>query len=157
MSTAGEIRSVLIPLQQGQLLLPNALVAEVVGYQAPEPVADVPDWLLGQVEWRQQSVPLVSFERVMGQPAAAEGGRRARLAICYALGGNPQRPYIALLAHAIPRLVRVSEENIVSAAEPQELGPQVLRQVEVNGEPALIPDMDAIETQVNEVLAGIGA
>jgi chemosensory pili system protein ChpC len=154
MSKAGEIRSVLIPLQQGQLLLPNALVAEVVGFQPPEPLADAPDWLLGQVEWRQQRVPLVSFERVMGLPAeAAGGGRRARLAICYALGGNPRLPYIALLAHSIPRLVKVSEENVAAATELQELGPEVLRQVEINGEPALIPDMDYVEAQVNEALA----
>lgn len=157
MNKTGEVRSVLIPLQQGQLLLPNALVAEVVAYQPPKPLADAPEWLLGQVEWRQQSVPLVSYERVIGQSAEAAGGRRARLAICYALGGDSRCPYIALLAHSIPRLVRVSEGNIALAEEPQELGVQVLRQVEVNGEPALIPDLDAIEAQVNEVLAEIGS
>ena len=154
MSATGDVRSVLIPLQGGQLLLPNATVAEVVNYLPPEPLADVPDWLLGIVSWREQRVPVVSFERLIGQALDDKPGRQTRLAIFYTLNGNPERPYIAVRADAIPHLVRVSKRNIADEHEPKELGPQVLRQVQVNGEGAMIPDLDVVEREVEKVLVG---
>lgn len=147
-----KVRSVLIPLQGAQLLLPNASVAEVVPYMAPEALSDVPDWLLGQVAWREQSVPLVSFERLMGQPMDEQTSRQTRLAICYTLNGNTQHPYIAILAASIPRLVQVSDNNISPETQVRELGPEVLRQVRVDGEHALIPHLDGVEDRVLEVI-----
>ena len=149
-----KVRSVLIPLQGEKLLMPNASVAEVVHYVAPEALADAPDWLLGQVSWREQSVPLVSFERLMGQPMDEQTSRQTRLAICYTLNGNTERPYVAILAASRPRLVQVSDNNISPETEVRELGGEVLRQVRVDGEAALIPDLDEVEDRVGIVLGG---
>ena len=41
----------LIPLREGRLLLPNATVAEVIGYREPDAVAFDADWLQGKVSW----------------------------------------------------------------------------------------------------------
>jgi len=152
MITTDQVRSVLIPLQGAQLLLPNASVAEVVGYEPPELLSDAPDWLLGQVSWRGQSVPLVSLERIMGQPMDEQTSRQTRLAICYTLNGNTQAPYIAILAASIPRLIQISDNNIKPESEARELGSEVLRQVRVDGEPALVPDLDALEHRVLGVI-----
>jgi chemosensory pili system protein ChpC len=149
-----KVRSVLIPLQGAQLLLPNASVAEVVHYVAPEALPDSPDWLLGQMSWREQSVPLVSFERLMGQSMDEQTSRQTRVAICYTLNGNTQRPYIAILAASRPRLVQVLDNNISPETEVRELGAEVLRQVKVDGERALIPDLDELEERVKLVLGG---
>ena len=92
-----EIRAVLIPLESGRLLLPNATVAEVVGYQPPEPVEGGPDWLLGEVEWRQNRIPVVAFERTLGGNPG-DAGHRARIVICNTLNGNAERPHIGILA-----------------------------------------------------------
>ena len=35
----GEIRCMLLPLREGRLLLPNAVVAEIIGYRTPDPLA----------------------------------------------------------------------------------------------------------------------
>jgi len=127
-------------------------VAEVVGYEPPEPLSDAPDWLLGQVNWRGQSVPLVSLERIMGQPMDEQTSRQTRLAICYTLNGNSRAPYIAILAASIPRLIQISDNNIKPESEARELGAEVLRQVRVDGEPALVPDLDALEQRVLGVI-----
>lgn len=150
--TPGEVRAVLIPLHHGRLLLPNASVAEVVGYQEPETLPGTPDWLAGMISWRQQQVPLVCFDRLAGM-LPGDMAVRARIAVCNALGGNPQRPYIALLAQSVPRLVRVSEEVIRPDPEPADLGAAVLRQVLIGGEGAWIPDLDVVERLVEEALA----
>ncbi len=147
-----EVRGVLLPLHGKQLLLPNASVSEVVGYQQPPVQPDLPDWLLGIQPWRQQEVPLVYFERLVGV-AVAEPGIRARVAICNALGGDQQRPFIGILLSSIPRLVRVNEEVIAPLDEPADLGPELHRQVIINGEEAWIPDILVLDRVIREALS----
>ncbi|VAX06462.1 hypothetical protein MNBD_GAMMA26-227 [hydrothermal vent metagenome] len=152
MTQANEIRAVLIPINSGLLLLPNASVAEIVGYLEPEGQVNSPDWLLGMVSWRGQEVPLVCFDSLIGKPPEKRGVR-ARIAICNAIGKNPPRPYIAMLAQSIPRLARVTEEVIEADPEPQELGEAVIEQVLVKGENAWIPDFDKVEPLVEMALS----
>src|SRR5918994_4939340 len=61
-----DIRGVLITVGQGRLLLPNASVAEVITFSAPEPVENAPAWMLVQIRWRGWRLPLVSFSRFAG-------------------------------------------------------------------------------------------
>lgn len=151
-SGPAEIRSVFLPLHSGKLLLPNAAVTEVVSYQTPEPLANTTaEWLLGQVDWRKQKVPLVCFDRLAGQPAV-DAGSRARIAISNTLNGNPERPFIAILLHAVPHLVRVSSENIDPLEVQKKLGGVVEQQVMVNGEEVWIPNLDILEWLVSEQL-----
>jgi len=146
-----EVRAVQIPLHSGQLLLPNTSVAEVAGYREPRQLPDSPDWLLGMVDWRQQELPLVCFDGLLGMPLK-KMGVRARLAICNTLGENSLFPHIAVLAQSIPRLVRVSEEMVEVDPEPLELSEPVLQQVLINGEKAWIPDLDVLESLVEEAV-----
>jgi chemosensory pili system protein ChpC len=147
-----EIRGVLLPLQGAQLLLPNAAVLEVDGFQEPEPLAgDKPDWLLGMFNWRQQKVPLVSFEQLVGVPVS-ERGVRARIAVCNTLGGNLDCPYLAIVLESLPHLVRVSEGVIFPLEEQRKLGGVVASQVLINREEAWIPDLNALEWMVQETL-----
>ncbi len=50
-----DLRAILIPLAEDNLLLPVALVAEVTGFAEPAPVADAPPWLAGAMNWRRVS------------------------------------------------------------------------------------------------------
>ena len=150
--SAGDVRGVLLPLQDAQLLLPNASIAEVVGYQQPAQIPGAPSWLLGFYEWRQERVPLVVFETLV-ERASPSVGHRARIAVCKTLGGNPRRPYIGLLLSAMPRLVRVTEDVIAPLDKPEDLGSNVKSQVTVSGETAWIPDLHALEWMVQEALS----
>lgn len=150
--SAGDVRGVLLPLQDAQLLLPNASIAEVVVYQPPTQIPGAPSWLLGFHDWRKERVPLVVFETLV-ERASPVIGNRARIAICKTLGGNPRRPYIGLLLSAMPRLVRVTEEVIVPFDKPEDLGENVKQQVVINGEAAWIPDLHALEWVVQEALS----
>ena len=96
----------LLPIYSGQLLLPSASIAEVVGYRPPTPIenADLPDWVLGTFGWRRRQIPLISFDAMVSF-SSSEVGHRARIAICYALGGDEKIRHIALMLRAIPRLV----------------------------------------------------
>ena len=149
--TSGEIRGVLLPLQDGQLLLPNAAVCEVVSYRAPDTSAPKgADWLLGTFSWRNNDLPLISFETLMGREPG-EVGHRARVAICNTLNGDESLPYIGILLHSAPHLIRVTEDVIAPVNGDDAPSEVVASQVVVNGVNALIPDLDVLELMLSEI------
>ena len=138
-----ELRGVLLPLRETQLLLPNVTVSEVIGYRLPDPVNNAPGWLLGSVTWRQRKVPIVSFEYFVHK-AASRPGYRSRIALCHNLHDNPQMPYVGILCNSIPRLARVNSGTV---AEPylNELLPEMaVRHITYSGQDAWIPDIEAL-------------
>src|SRR5690606_24222737 len=77
-STAS-LTGLLVPLADRTLLLPNVAVAELVPYRAPRAAEGAPSWFLGQVPWRDLSLPLMSFEAASGSEVVT--GANARVAI----------------------------------------------------------------------------
>jgi chemosensory pili system protein ChpC len=147
-----EVRSVLIPLGDCQLLLPNAVVAEVMGYQAPEPVEGAPDWFLGNVAWRGILTPVVSYEAMKGGEVVMPG-HRGRIVIINALNEHPRFSHFGLVVQAIPSLVRVSADNVLPVpVENESNSPMIHQGVELDMSPALIPNLDEIEQQIHSVL-----
>lgn len=150
--TGVEIRGVLLPLHEVQLLLPNASVSEVVGLDELRVEPNMPSWFLGIQQWRGQEIPVVSFEELVEVPAV-ESSARSRVAVCNTLGGNPRRPFIGLLLTTTPRLVRIREDIVDLQGNQQELGEAVKSQVVINGENAWIPDMNSVEWVVQEAMS----
>lgn len=147
-----DIRGVLIQIAGSQLLLPNAATVEVLSYADPEPVENAPDWLLGQIRWRGWRLPLLSFARIAGThtEGAAIG---TKLIVIKALGGDPKLPYFALVAQGFPRLVTITRENMIVDSAHLETLPQGIRmRVMFNDDVALVPDLDAAERMILEVL-----
>jgi len=52
-----EIRTIMAPLTDSYVVLPNSAVAEVLAYSAPDPLKDSPLWLLGEIAWHGWQVP----------------------------------------------------------------------------------------------------
>jgi chemosensory pili system protein ChpC len=148
-----EVRSVLIPMQDRQLLLPNAMVAEVMGYQPPEPVKDQPEWYLGNMAWRGVLIPVISFDAMLGGEAVRPG-HRGRIAIMNALGGNPRLSHFGIVVQAIPSLVRVSTDNVLPLPEDAaQDNPLIRLGVELDLSAVYIPDIDEIERRIQEVVS----
>lgn len=152
---AQQVRSLLVPISEYNLLLPGTLLAEVVSYVEPSPLPghseDAP-WVLGMVPWRGQRVPLVALETLMfGHPS--ELGSRARMAVIKAVGNHRGMPYIGLLTQQIPRLITVHPDTIESLDEGDVSAYQGIQaQVLVTGEPALIPDVEHLESELYRLL-----
>lgn len=144
---AGEIRCMLIPLRAGRLLLPNAGVAEIIGYRDPDPFGPDLSWLQGKVNWHQRDILVVDFERMLGRPESAAGIRQ-RIAVCYALDSDGEWPLIGLLAQGIPRLLRVSRELIDVAESPAVDESPIRMKVSIGGEELLVPDLDYLQAQL---------
>lgn len=147
------VRSLFIPVEQATLLLPGTVVAEIVPYtDAQPPKEGAPEWLLGSVLWREQRIPLMSIDAFMtGEPSPPGGS--ARVAVLKALSNRSDMPYFGMVTKQIPRLLTVYQEGI----EPQTEGaadlPGVAAELRVNGEQAIVPDLDAIEAAVTAELS----
>ncbi|MFZ5638202.1 MAG: chemotaxis protein CheW [Pseudomonadota bacterium] len=151
-TNVNDIRGVLIQISGAQLLLPNAATVEVLSYAEPEPIQNAPDWMLGQIRWRGWRLPLVSFARIAGtQSEGASPG--TKVIVIKALGGDPKLPYFALMAQGFPRLVTITPDNLIVDTAHMETLPEGIRlRVMFNDDVALVPDLDAAEKMIVEVL-----
>lgn len=145
---ASSVHCLCLVLKGHDVLLPNAAVAEVVGFSAPEPLADAPAWLLGTFTWREHRVPMISFEAASGGDAAAPD-KESRIAVLNTLNGNPTLPYIAMLTQAIPQL-RVVKDDAIQSAEASDMS-SVAGVVNLEGETLLIPDIDDLERRLTRL------
>jgi len=137
------LHCLLIPLQEVKILLPNTAVAEVIAYVSPEPVENAPDWLLGNIIWRDEKVPLLCFELLVGKQERSV----QRIAVLNTLNGNPDLPYMALAIQGIPQLRLIQEAGIV-VTETDSKTDAVAASIDFAGESVLIPDLDALEQKL---------
>jgi chemosensory pili system protein ChpC len=138
-----EVASLLIPIQGRLLLAPNVTVAEIVPVSQVLPVADAPAWYLGNCTWREQTIPLLSFEVMNGEDKTGVASR-SRFAVLNTTGVNESLPFIAILTQGLPRLARVTEEEITER-EDFDNKPFELMHVSWAGEEAVIPHVEAME------------
>jgi len=138
-----EVASLLVPLQGRMLLVPNVTVAEIVPVSQVTPIQDAPEWYLGNCLWREQLIPLLSFEVLNGE-MKPNVGARSRFAVLNTTGLNQSLGFIAIVTQGIPRLARVNEEEITER-EDADNKPYELMHVSWAGEEAVIPNIAAIE------------
>jgi len=129
------------------LLLPNSAVAEILTYRRPDPVKGTAAWLLGVLDWRDNLVPMISLGAAQTGRKPEDIGRRASIAVCYTPSGNPDLPYVAMLATDTPRLVNFRAANMKPASATR-TNPFFLHPLIYDKQPAWIPDIDAIERAV---------
>lgn len=112
-----EIKCVILKINGDELLMPNASVAEIVPIKNIINVANKPGWMLGYLDWRGHSVPLVSFEAMgnVRMPSLATGTVKA--AILFSIGEDSDFPFLSILMQDAPTVVNVKEEDIISNKE----------------------------------------
>ncbi|MBW8454092.1 chemotaxis protein CheW [Pseudomonas stutzeri] len=141
---AESLTGLLMPLADRMLLVPNVAVAELIPYRALQAVQGMPAWFLGQVQWRDLSLPLLSFEAASsGEPQPV--GSAARVAVLNAVGGRDHVKFIALLVQGIPHSIKVDASL---ARADVELAPLELDAVNLGDMQARIPDLVGLEQKL---------
>ena len=148
-ASSTQLTGLILPLSDRNLLLPNVAVAELIDYQDCSADSDAPQWYLGQISWRQRSLPLLSFEAACGGRTLVGG--RARIVVLNALGGRDDLKFIALLTQGIPRSCKV--DNQLSYVDVP-LNDLELAAVQIGDTIAKIPDLVGLEQWL--VDAGLG-
>lgn len=138
-----EIASLLIPIDQRVLLVPNVSVAEIAPLSLVIPVQNAPSWYLGNCTWREQTVPLLSFEVLNGAPKPSVN-TRSRFAVINTTGQHDALPFIAILTQGLPRLARVTPNEISEQPEADKSEFDLMHVI-WDDELAVIPDIEAME------------
>lgn len=146
-----EVSSLFLQLADGQLLVPVDTLSEVIAVQTPVAAYDAPDWYLGELNWREQRLPLISFEVLRGG-ALASPSNNGRIAVLNS--GNPDGdlPFLGLMLQGTPRLVRVTPQELAARDKP--CRPGELVHVAMSGEDAVIPDLEMLESACLEYRSG---
>jgi chemosensory pili system protein ChpC len=142
------VRSQLIPLEGMRLVLPNTSIAEVVTQQTIEEIDNAPAWVMGSITWRGIKIPLLSYEAAVGLEAA-KYSKGARVVVINATTHSDTLAFYAFIAQGIPRLMALNESAIIDAPD-QEDTPFVLRHTLIDANPAIIPDLGKLESELNQ-------
>jgi len=146
------LRSFLIPFQGGQILLPNSSVVEVLPFGTPLKLENAPSWVVGSILWRSLNAPLVSMARLL-DPALPEGAEsHARIIMINALGDDTELSNFGFLGTDPPRPLNLERIDIAPDENAGTVFFGVASRVFVNGQAAVIPDLDAIEAVVGPLM-----
>ena len=148
------VRSLWVPLEDINLLVPNVAIAEVIGYQPFELVETENDWLLGSLRWRGIIIPVVSME-AMCNLALPESGRNARIAIVNSTQYRSKLAFYAIVTSGIPRLINADNDALGEAIDIDGLPDTVASQVQIGSERAIIPDLQAVQLKIEKTWAEI--
>ena len=146
-----EIKCVILKINGDELLMPNASVAEIIPIKNIINVANKPGWMLGYLDWRGHSVPLISFEAMGGvrMPSLATGNVKA--AILFSIGEDSQFPYLSILVQDAPKVVSVKEDDLLSNME--EINhPAVEEKAMLGDESYSVINLEKLESIVKEVM-----
>lgn len=137
-----QVHCQLIPLLDTEVVFPNTSVAEIINYIEPRPVTGAPPWLLGIIEWRGLSLPLVSLEATAGNPPVPATAD-SRIAVINATSNLDNQRFFAFMTQGIPHLVKVNHENLSDVVSKDTRG-YIQQRAIISNSPAVIPDVDSI-------------
>lgn len=149
MNTLQSVRSLLIPLSSGWLLLPGAVVAEVIPFRAPDQPHHEQPWFQGWFQWRDQTVPLISFEKIANLEESTYFDN-PHIVVCYGIKNIKKLPFYGIKTPSIPLSINVNENTLKSPLPISEQHHGLLASVIVVNKTAWLPDIDYIEKLLSE-------
>ncbi|MCP4695702.1 MAG: hypothetical protein GY862_02465 [Gammaproteobacteria bacterium] len=136
------VLSLLIPLSGGQLLVPSAVVAEVINYRTPDILLEGAPGLMGMLDWRGHEVPLLSVEKAL-KLSVKTPIVEPRIAILYGLESPDSLPFYSLLTRTTPRTILVARDSFTSPRAIKRAG--FLASISINQQTAWLPDLCHLE------------
>lgn len=91
----------LLPLNGSDMLLPKSVVKEIV-YKPKISLLREEDWLIGEIDWEDYVIPVISFERLCNQVRVFKSNHM-RVVICYVIDNEEEFPLYAIEALSMPR------------------------------------------------------
>lgn len=144
-----EIPCMLLPLAGFRLLVPTVSVAEMAPMKPIEPLEDSPEWFVGYYEWRDIKVPVISYEAICGE-GDVQLSAQGRIAVLNNTGVNDKLPFIAINTQSIPRMSRISEQDIVENEDVPRKSFDLMS-VKVGLEEFAIPNVSALEAAYTDI------
>jgi len=149
------IKCVILTLRKENVIVPNALVAEIISVKDIQQSENNPDWFLGTMTWRGADVPLLSFEASGGEKIS-KVNLNTQAVVLYAVGETgevSEHPYLGLVMSGVPHVSNFTRDQIKTDDQAVEEHPMVAQKVRINGASVSILDVDAMVDMVEELAA----
>lgn len=149
------IKCVILTLKKQNVLVPNALVAEIVSVKDIESSQNTPSWYVGDMKWHDSDIPLLSFEASGGE-AISRVNLNTQAVVLLAVGDSgeiSEKPYLALVMSGVPHVSEFSRDQMTTDVDAVEDHPMVAQKVRINGASVSILDVDAMVAMVDELAA----
>jgi len=151
------IKCVILTLHKENVIVPNALVAEIISVKEIENTDTGPAWFLGDMKWRGEDVPLLSFEASRGEKIS-KVNLNTQAVVLYAVGASGdtrENPYLGLVMSGVPHVSHFNRNQIRTDVDELEAEPHpmVAQKVRINGASVSILDVDAMVAMVDELAA----
>lgn len=147
--TEEAIQVLIVPLRGQNVVIPQSIVSEVVPVPEVSGNSESEDWMRGDIEWRGQSIPLISLELLCQADNADSFNRTRRVAIIRSVNQLESAEFYAIEVHSIPHPVRLTKLDIQSTDDevPCDLYQQ---SVKASGVFARILNFDVLEQKIHE-------
>ena len=138
----------LLQLGGHEVLLPKSVVKEVVYKPHVQIFEDENDWLIGEIEWQDYVIPLISFEQLCDQPRAKKS-EYVRAVICYAMERNDMFPYYAIEVQSIPRPLILGSRALHNHEDAMSRDAEVISyHVKIGSKEMSIPSFEKLESMI---------
>jgi chemosensory pili system protein ChpC len=151
--TRENLPCLLLPVQEKNLVLPMAAVAEIIAYEEPIALPDVPNWFLGLLTWRGIQIPLTRLEKMDSYLAwdstvaqKSDTQNKAQIAIINRItkSENTGYPFFAIVLKNTPKLFRLSQTMIETESQPQAADFRFVLTVKVGEEISFVPNLESL-------------
>lgn len=150
---ANEVRGIMIPVAEDRrVLLPNAIIAEVVSYKDIKQIDSSPNWLIGNFNWRGYEIPVVCYDTLSTGKKAKISLVKGRVAVIKALGDIEHMPYFAMIVNGVPRLQLVTQGDLQVHESEEGDSNAIASKVTIQDEMSEIPNIRFIEHVLNVAL-----
>jgi len=144
------LRCLSLPIQNKTLIVPYSVVAEVISFESPTPVANAPKWVLGELAWRESKIPLLYLE-MMNESASTSSSPSTeflatphlRIVILNRISETAPN-FVGIVLQNLPTMIRFKRadiELVSTCTTPSYL----LMEVKVRNQPYFIPNIQWIE------------
>jgi len=148
------VNCTLAPIENEFLLLPTNVITEVIEFTRPEPAVAAPQWFLGHIVWQNRQIPVFSYAALINGSNPDEHTAKTHIMIVKSLSDSARMPYLGIVISDIPRLVSAEADEILHTSdERKSLG--VFCHIELEDQPAIIPDLDRLTHLVTHAAFGI--
>lgn len=148
-NASNTVASLLVPIQNKSLLVPNVVIAEVVGLQQMETVEDTPPWFQGFIYWRGERVPVISFE-IANSQVHGRHSDNSRIAVLNAVNGQSSYRFFALVVQGIPKMIKLTEAEIREDKQATVGQAEQMAVITQLGK-AIIPNLNYLESLLSRV------
>lgn len=149
-----DLITMMLPIQDKSLILPNVSVAEIISVEEVTPVKGSPKWFCGLINWRGYGIPLIAFEAINARTGAVPD-RAIHAAIINGTSHTDTVPFYGIITQGTPRQIRVTPAEI-ARAEVKKLGSAEMMVASTGGEQASIPDLSSIEAKLAKAVKKAG-